>query len=403
MILGGGPSLGLFEDEIKAKRAEGVKLITLNGAYNWALARGLTPSVQIIVDARAFNARFTKPVVPGFKEDAPDGKVEGTVYLLASQCDPSVFEGLPRDRTYIFHTMTTLVTDLLEAQYGKVWHSIPGGSTVLLRAIPLMRMLGYTKFHLYGCDSCLLPPPVVEPITHALLGRMPMELSEHAMVHHAYAQPENDAAVILPVTTNPGGRVFYCHGWQISQAQEFMDLLKMLGDVIELEIHGDGLLAYILKTGAEMEEISPDLLAEVIPGLWVGGAKGVAAARAQGLTVLGVRHVRHVGDDEWIPILIGNHKENLDAAAKIIERVLSEGKGVFVHCLVGIERAPLTVVWFLHTKRGMTLDAAYALLKEKRPVVEDRRQWIDGENLQGADGVVLRGEATTLSLTNGGG
>lgn len=58
MILGGGPSLASFEEEIKQKRAEGVKLITLNGAYNWALAHGLTPSVQIIVDARPFNARF---------------------------------------------------------------------------------------------------------------------------------------------------------------------------------------------------------------------------------------------------------------------------------------------------------------------------------------------------------
>ena len=230
MIVGGGPSLAAFEAEIKQKRAEGVKLITLNGAYSWALEHGLTPSAQVIVDARPFNARFTKPVVEGFKH-GDQGAVEGTVYLIASICDPSVLEGLPKDRTYLFHAMAPLIGDLLDAQYGGEWHSIPGGSTVLLRAIPLLRLLGYTKFHLYGCDSCLAGD-----------------------AHHAYAQPENDSAVVFPVTTNPGGRIFYCHGWMISQCQEMLDTIKAFGDVIELEIHGDGLLAYLLKTGAEMEE-----------------------------------------------------------------------------------------------------------------------------------------------------
>lgn len=218
MILGGGPTMAAFEADIKAKRAAGVKLLTLNGAYNWALAHGLTPSAQIMVDARPFNRRFTKPVVDDCK------------YLIASQCHPDVLEGLPKDRTYLFHTMVGLIEDLLVAQYGQEWHSIPGGSTVLLRAIPLMRLLGYTKFHLYGCDSCLVGD-----------------------AHHAYAQPENDAGMVMPVTTQPGGRIFYCHGWMVSQAQEFLDLIRALGDEIELAVYGDGLLAYLLTTGASID------------------------------------------------------------------------------------------------------------------------------------------------------
>lgn len=236
MILGGGPSMPAFLDEIRAKRAAGVKLLTLNGAYNWALAHGLTPSAQIIVDARAFNARFTKPVVDGCK------------YLIASQCDPGVLEGLPKDRTYLFHTMTGLITDLLEAQYQGEWHAIPGGSTVLLRAIPLMRMLGYARFHLYGCDSCLQ----VGAESASQARRLDAQGAPFPIRHHAYAQPENDQGAILPVTVNPGGRIFYCHGWMASQAQEMLDLIRMLGDVIELEIHGDGLLAYLLQSGAQL-------------------------------------------------------------------------------------------------------------------------------------------------------
>ena len=170
------------------------------------------------MDARAFNARFTKPVIDGCK------------YLLASQCDPSVFEGLPVDRTFIWHTSTDLIKDLLNAQYEKWWY-VPGGSTVLLRAIPLLRMLGFTRFHLYGCDSCLAAGDA----------------------HHAYAQPENDAAVVVPLSVQ-GDRIFYCHPWMIAQAQEMMDLIRVLGEEIELAVHGDGLLAHMLSAAAGLEE-----------------------------------------------------------------------------------------------------------------------------------------------------
>ena len=217
MILGGGPSLNEFEFEIKAKRMDGMKLITLNGTYNWCIERGLTPSAQIIVDARSFNARFTKPVLDTCR------------YLIASQCDPSVLEGLPKDKTYLWHTGAGANKDLLDEAYDNKWWWVPGGSTVLLRAIPLMRMLGYKRFHLYGCDSCVMGDN-----------------------HHAYAQAENDGSILLPTVTSVSDRVFMTTVWQASQASEFIDLVKYLGDEIELDVKGDGLLAHILESGAKL-------------------------------------------------------------------------------------------------------------------------------------------------------
>ena len=41
MILGGGPSLGEHLEQIRALRASGVKLVTLNGTYTWAVEHGL--------------------------------------------------------------------------------------------------------------------------------------------------------------------------------------------------------------------------------------------------------------------------------------------------------------------------------------------------------------------------
>lgn len=219
MILGGGPSLNQFVDDIKANRAAGMKLVTLNGTYNWALENGLTPSAQVIVDARPFNARFTKPVV------------DNCQYLICSQCDPSVLKGLPQERTWLWHTSALQNKEALDLAYDNKWWWVPGGSTVLLRALPLLRMLGLKRFHLYGCDSC-------------------STVDEH----HAYAQPENDGAILVPTQTTGSDRVFMTTVWQASQASEFIDLIRMLGDEIELQIHGDGLLAHIIKTGAELAQ-----------------------------------------------------------------------------------------------------------------------------------------------------
>jgi hypothetical protein len=34
--------------------------------------------------------------------------------------------------------------------------------------------------------------------------------------------------------------------------------------------------------------------------------------------------------------------------------------------------------WFMHKRSAMTLEAAYDLLKRKRPIVRDRRTWLEG-------------------------
>lgn len=228
MIVGGGPSLEGQLETIRRFREEGKLLVTMNGAYNWALEKGLKVSGTIVCDARPFNARFTHPVA------------EGTYYFVGSQCDPSVLEGLPRDRTWLWHTTADLIRPTLEeccpgpAENPKAgrWRlaMVGGGSTVLLRAIPMLRMLGYSKFHLFGCDSCV---------------------ASQDGAHHAYEQKENDGAPVFP--TIVGGRTFWCTKWNTSQAQEFMDLIRRMGELFELEVYGNGLLAWILQHGANLD------------------------------------------------------------------------------------------------------------------------------------------------------
>ncbi len=216
VFLAGGPTMNSHVEQIRSLRAEGMALVTCNGAYHWALDRGLTPSAQIVLDAREFNSRFTRPIVGGCK------------YLIASQVHPKTLEGLPRERTLLWHSGITAENEKLIREATGSFFPIPGGSTVVLRSIALLRMLGYWRFHFFGFDSCVLPDGT----------------------HHAYPQEENDKEMLIPVTC--GGRVFECAPWMLSQASEFRDLVKFLGDEVELAVYGDGLIANMIATGANL-------------------------------------------------------------------------------------------------------------------------------------------------------
>jgi SAM-dependent methyltransferase len=218
MVVAGGPSLAAYADEIKAKRLDGMPLVTVNGAYNWALAHGLSPSAQIMLDGREFMSRMLQPIVPGCK------------YLLASQMHPSVLRMVPADQLWMFHAAISPKTaEFFDSLYeGKPWFPVPGGSTVMLRTFPLLRILGFRRFHVYGFDSCMQDD-----------------------AHHAYAQPENDSEPVMNIQI--GTKTFFCQPWMASQAQEFIDLVRMYGDEFEMIVYGDGLIANILEHGASME------------------------------------------------------------------------------------------------------------------------------------------------------
>jgi len=78
----------------------------------------------------------------------------------------------------------------------------------------------------------------------------------------------------------------------------------------------------------------------------------------------------------------------LDEFADFVDKLLSEGKKVLVHCGMGVERSPLAVVWYLHKKKGMSVAEAYRYVMNRRSVVADRSSWLPKS--------VLNGEQHTL-------
>lgn len=214
-IVCGGPSLLDTQDELRDLVEDGYKLVAVNGTHDWLLDSGFRPSAMVMVDAREANVRFVQRPIPTCK------------YLIASQCHPSVFDALEGQKVCIWHAKNDLgEKEILDNYYLGNYNWVVGGSTVTLRAIWVMRILGFSKFDLFGFDSCIMNDK-----------------------HHAYSQPENDASEIRKAYC--AGREFRVSAWMLSQADDFMHFVKHLGDSFELNVHGDGLIAHIVRKGAE--------------------------------------------------------------------------------------------------------------------------------------------------------
>ena len=226
-LVGSGPSLNETADELRDLVWGGAKLVTLNGAYHWCLARNLKPSAQIVLDARPSTARFVSPSVPDCR------------YFVASQCDPSVFDALVgREHVGLWHSAVRLkdetdpIVTALDAYYATHWTGIAGGTTVGTRALMLLRALGYLRFDLFGFDSCWLED-----------------------AHHALDQPENATEHRHKLTVAPSdrrdlARDFWCAPWHAKQLEDFLLIMRHCADQFQLSIHGRGLLAYVLESAA---------------------------------------------------------------------------------------------------------------------------------------------------------
>ncbi len=216
-IVGGGWTLESTFEELRELYWRGVEIVACNNAASWLLERNIKPSAYMMLDARPDNHRFVEKPIKNCK------------YFLASQCDPSVFDACEGRDVYIWHTATDgteAEKKVLDDYYLGNWVSVPGSSTIGFRSVCMLRILGYEHMHLFGIDSCY---------------------SHDGKEHHAYHQKENEEEETIPFGL--GGRKFYVSAWQLSQALDFATLSKMYGNVFHLNVHGDGLIAHIVKTG----------------------------------------------------------------------------------------------------------------------------------------------------------
>lgn len=231
-LVGSGPSLKDTEGELVDLYMGGAKIVTVNGAYQWCLERNLRPSTQVMLDARPSNARFLQPAVPRCQ------------YVLASQCAPEAWDAVQgRPNVWIFHAAVSEgpIRALLDAYYHGNWWGVGGGVTVATRALNLLSMVGFRRFHLFGIDCCWM-----------------------GKVHHAFPQVENEADQWFDLDLSIGNRpetkrTFRVSPWHCKQFEDFAQAIRINGDHFLLQVHGDGLLAYAIHiAGGNLASLSTE-------------------------------------------------------------------------------------------------------------------------------------------------
>jgi hypothetical protein len=195
----GGPSLAETEKELVDAYWRGAKVVAVNGTYQWCIERNIKPSAMIMLDARQFNARFVETPVPNCK------------YLLASQCHPDAFEICKDRETLIWHCCTGGDDEynMLKQYYFNRVFPIGDGTTVAIKAIPLMTMLGYKTFDIFGRDDLACR--------------------------------------------------FECAPWHMQQAADFQKLVHDHGDKFRLNVRGRGLIAATMRIAALLgQTVTPE-------------------------------------------------------------------------------------------------------------------------------------------------
>lgn len=223
----GGPSLESTEQELIEAVWNGAKVVCVNGSYQWCIDHNIKPSAVVMLDARAFNSRFLKTPVPGCR------------YLLASQCHGDAFD-LCKDRdTIIWHACSSgqPELDMIKEFYFDHCYPVTIGTTVAIRAISLMRLLGFQSFDIFGLDSCWMDK-----------------------LHHSYSQQENDRDGQIEVWLRPDdhdemAERFICSPWMMKQAEDFQHLIRERGNSFRLNVRGNGLIAAIMRISAELGSV----------------------------------------------------------------------------------------------------------------------------------------------------
>ena len=142
-----------------------------------------------------------------------------------------------------------------------------------------------------------------------------------------------------------------------------------------------GNLASILERPAG--DFDPDEISWVTSRIGITDFEGSREAQLNNYFVINVAEelMGNIYDNVDIPF--EGDRENLQIQmskfADLVEEKLQEHpeNRVVVHCAMGMERAPLAVVGYLMKYKALTVDEAYELIVPKRPIVCDRRIWME--------------------------
>jgi hypothetical protein len=230
IILCYGPSLEeTWQTAILEKQAldaeKGADLVSVSGAHDYLIARGVVPKYHIECDPRKHKGdMLTKPH-------------RNTEYLMASCVHPDVIGKLVarkrKVRLWHLNNGDGSLAAAMEADKNAVL--IGGGGSVGLRAIPVLMAMGYRRFIVHGMDCSHRGD------------------ASHAG-HHTGKKTDR-----IEVRCHSCHRHFITSPVLVTYQRNFDDLRQYIGDPskdptkIEIILRGDGLLQHTLICGGAAE------------------------------------------------------------------------------------------------------------------------------------------------------
>ncbi len=213
-ICGSGPSLLRYLPAALAMYPD-AHIMAMNGAYKALLGEGIAANYFIQLDAKVENVNFVEKI---------DKK---TVFILASQCDPSMFGVLNDAVVQTFHLNTPTTRRVFPNE--RIYFG--GGTTVGSTAMGVGAWMGYRHLCLLGYDS-----------------------SYDGERSHIIPQPQNANQATLDVWVED--RRYITTANMAKQVEDFRPWCAALEKVfkgIDIRLFGDGLLYDYIQTGQRNE------------------------------------------------------------------------------------------------------------------------------------------------------
>ena len=207
VLVGSGPSVRGELDSIRAQKKKGNLIVALKGAHDFLLENNIKPDWCVMLDPQ-------EKIVNCVQKHE-----EGIVYLIASQCHPSVFEFLKEEYVIIWHALSGIgEQEILEKKV-----LLGGGTTTGMRTLNMIYTLGYRKAHLYGFDSCVTTE---DGVAYKRLN-----------VHSDNGMDKPGKIIDVWIGKNR----YWANPAMAAQAQEFQQAMAVLKGM-KVNIHGDGLI-----------------------------------------------------------------------------------------------------------------------------------------------------------------
>ena len=225
IIIGGGPSVEFHVEHLERLYANGAVLFTIERMLPWCLAHGLAPDYVVIMDA-------SDDVIEALHTLSPISQ-----YLVATQCQPAVFDKLRGLDVSIFNTPQRGV------KMADLWHKhnrqrvtqVNAGGSVTLCAMSLAMTLGSRQLHVFGFDCHVTDGAYATGI--AGVGEQPSTFSVSAVGQD---------------------RRYLTNAAYLAFAQQFFKLMELARrcELIEtVQIYGDSLVKAMHKADSPLKDV----------------------------------------------------------------------------------------------------------------------------------------------------